>query len=183
MNLPIGGLISSTSHPAFSIRHQSPTSDHLPNPQIPATTFQNRRYQTSPLLPPLDPMSFVSRRLAGATPFRHSLISKKLVPPAPPYFAMYMQLKDLQRSVGDRYANKGLSREVGACRFFLGWGAGCSSRSPNVSHSCILIVLFLQCFPAFLRLDLPKSPLLRFSHHQKVHYNALFVKIRLQHAL
>jgi hypothetical protein len=29
-------------------------------------------------------------------------------PPTPPHFAMYMQTKDLQRSVGDRYANKGL---------------------------------------------------------------------------
>src|ERR1700678_3788455 len=36
-------------------------------------------------------------------------IFAKSRPPTPPYFAMYMQLKDLQRSVGDRYANKGLS--------------------------------------------------------------------------
>jgi len=35
-------------------------------------------------------------------------ISKFVPPPTPPYFAMYMQTKGLRRSVGDRYANKGL---------------------------------------------------------------------------
>src|ERR1700733_9029788 len=34
---------------------------------------------------------------------------KNPYPPTPPYFAMYMQIKDLQRSVVDRCANKGLS--------------------------------------------------------------------------
>ncbi len=33
-------------------------------------------------------------------------------PPPPPYFAMCMLIKDLQRSVVDRYANKGLSGDV-----------------------------------------------------------------------
>jgi hypothetical protein len=33
-------------------------------------------------------------------------------PPTPPHFAMYMQTKDLQRSVGDRYASKGLKGKL-----------------------------------------------------------------------
>jgi hypothetical protein len=35
--------------------------------------------------------------------------AKTRIPPPGGYFAMYMQIKGLQRSVGDRYANKGLS--------------------------------------------------------------------------
>jgi hypothetical protein len=36
-------------------------------------------------------------------------VIQKVDAPTPPYFAMYMQINDLQRSVGDRYANKGLT--------------------------------------------------------------------------
>jgi hypothetical protein len=53
---------------------------------------------------PLFPYPYPSPTRSSHNPF-----SKKLVPPTPPYFAMYMQINHLQRSVGDRYANKGLS--------------------------------------------------------------------------
>ena len=34
---------------------------------------------------------------------------KKQMAPTPTYFAMYMRIKDLQRSVGDRYENERLT--------------------------------------------------------------------------
>jgi hypothetical protein len=41
-----------------------------------------------------------------------TISAKTAYPLPPPYFAMYMLIKDLQRSVVDRYANKGLSENL-----------------------------------------------------------------------
>jgi hypothetical protein len=54
-------------------------------------------------------MSIVSLALAHVATSARSRFFRKRVPPPPTYFAMCMQIKGLQRSVGDRYANKGLS--------------------------------------------------------------------------
>ncbi len=53
-----------------------------------------------------------AKRKGAAVGFRsfNNRLLKKLVPPIPTCFSYVLQTKDLQRSVVDRYANKGLSR-------------------------------------------------------------------------
>ncbi len=67
----------------------------------PKTSCLQRISRTSSC--PLFPYPYPSPTRTSHNPF-----SQKVVPPIPPHFAMYMQIKDLQRSVGDRYATKGL---------------------------------------------------------------------------
>jgi hypothetical protein len=77
---------------------------------------------------------------------------------------MYMLIKDLQRSAGDRYANKGLSGTDLA-----------KIEIPAASH------IFQNCPPTCLGTAFGAFPV--YLHRQKLHYNALFVKIPPKHAL
>src|ERR1700678_3511520 len=116
-----------------------------------------------------------NKRLTSTSPTH---LRKKSYPPTPPYFAMYMQIKHLQRSVGDRYANKGLSGEI-TSREQRSHGRGLDLQWFSLSliflksFLCVLCVSALRVFPVFSC----------FFPSQKLHYNALFAEIRPQHAL
>jgi hypothetical protein len=102
-------------------------------------------------------------------------------PPPPPYFAMCVLIKDLQRSVVDVYANKGLRKSARATfrspRVFLSPHLGPSSRDEPIRFVDSKNIRRRILTPGSRLGLLRASALTAFScffYPQKVHYNALF---------
>jgi hypothetical protein len=106
--------------------------------------------------------------------------------PHPTYFAMCVLIKDLQRSVVDVYANKRLRQDfervalplrmAAVARMFVFFAVARHSELNEESLSS-----FFSANSAPLRSDILPFPI--FFPAQKLHYNALFTKIRPKSAL
>jgi hypothetical protein len=89
------------THLKRQVHYASPTDD--PRPKKPFSTAN----MLTGLTLHFDNPNFAAPNIL-ATRHLHIISQFCAYPYPPPYFAMYMQIKDLQRSVVDRYANKGL---------------------------------------------------------------------------
>jgi hypothetical protein len=131
-------------------------------------------------------MSFVFQTLAIIGSQFPEPIFEKSAYPHPTPFCYVLQIKDLQRSVGDRYANKGLTGETTSEARSL--RPGVFSREDTFRWSRP-VRLMVGSSPIFLKsfLCISANSAFRafpfFFRSQKVKYNAVFVKIHPQHAL
>jgi hypothetical protein len=125
--LPVGALLAAPSSDLliFTVlqflgapRIESLEFDFAMSP--PATHMHLQRICTLQIAKPAPANSLITSMLA-------TISAKAPYPPPPPYFAMCMQIKHLQRSVVDVYANKGLIRKIVAGAQFASrrfWSGG-----------------------------------------------------------